>query len=908
MANILDTVTGATAAWSTGRQLRAAFTSSPADFSSGVCTIIRDQVGTRNASPAGSPAQGSGTINANAYVKLDGTNDKFTFSALALGTGDWTLLLAVGFTGTAAGPLVGHTTTTTGIVHSSTTGFSIRSDSAGPLSYSTGWAIPKGFHVLRFARTGSGATIQIFQNGEAISTAKAISGAFTLDEFGAQQVNDAWSNAGFGECIVFPRLLTSTEITAIEADMTAAWHSAIYVDDTGGNDANVGWAPQLAVQTIGAVRPLHLRRGSRVLLKAGGVWRRDPLLFNQSFQTGDVSAPFVIDQYGTGAQPKLIGSTQVPGPYTLVTGTEYKKTVTLTNVQGVWAYDGTGAITRLVAGTAGSLTTGQYAYASGELHFNVGVNPSSYTLECAQQDGALADIDGCRPARPYMNVSNLHLIHWPEDGLLFDADNCQARNILAEWNASDGIGGAALNLYLGQSTSQHNGKGRVLSGSPGDGVSLHGGSTVVIEDVKSLYNDKAGIDHQETVTATMRNCWIEGSNQNIWGAVNTGPVATQTWENCVVVRRPGDYVHACQFVRSTTHVVRHLTIVNMDVASNYRGINVNSTGNVTIQNCITDGFATGLGLQAAGTLTHDHNLHHDTAAYNGTSAGTGDLTGDPLFTNRAAADYSLQSGSPAIDAGVNLGVTIDYLHNPRPVGAAPDMGAFERQSGGPPPPSLILDTVTGAVAAWSTGRQLTSTFTLAPADVSAGVYSLIRDQVGSRNATAAGSPAAGSGGTLAFAQLDGVNDKFGFSSLSLGTGDWTACMAVKFQASAAGPLIGRTATTTGIRESSTTNFDLRSDSAGPQPYNMAAIAAGFHVLRIARNGTAGNITIYLDGTAIGNGMPRTIAGSFTFDQFGVQRTSDAWSNMGFGECIIFPRLLSSSDATAVEQDMLGAWV
>jgi hypothetical protein len=203
---------------------------------------------------------------------------------------------------------------------------------------------------------------------------------------------------------------------------------------------------------------------------------------------------------------------------------------------------------------------------------------------------------------------------------------------------------------------------------------------------------------------------------------------------------------------------------------------------------------------------------------------------------------------------------------------------------------------------------LTSAFTLSPADMSGGIYTLVRDQIGSRNASAGGAPATGSGGLLPFAQLDGLDDKFSFSTLALGSGDWTACLAIKFTSVAAGPLIGHSTTTTGIRESSTTNFDLRSDNNGPQPYSLTAITTGFHTLRIARDGTAGTITIYLDGSAIGNGLPRSIGGSFTFDQIGLQRTGDAWATIGLGECIFFGRLLSPADANAVEQDMQAAWV
>lgn len=55
------------------------------------------------------------------------------------------------------------------------------------------------------------------------------------------------------------------------------------------------------------------------------------------------------------------------------------------------------------------------------------------------------------------------------------------------------------------------------------------------------------------------------------------------------------------------------------------------------------------------------------------------LAGDPLFLNANQANYALQSGSPAIDAGANVGLTVDYLGNPRPVGDGTDMGAYEEQ-------------------------------------------------------------------------------------------------------------------------------------------------------------------------------------------------------------------------------------
>lgn len=56
--------------------------------------------------------------------------------------------------------------------------------------------------------------------------------------------------------------------------------------------------------------------------------------------------------------------------------------------------------------------------------------------------------------------------------------------------------------------------------------------------------------------------------------------------------------------------------------------------------------------------------------------------GDPLFTNAAGGDFSLQSGSPCKNAGTTPLNTraYDFSMNPSPFGASVDRGAFERQS------------------------------------------------------------------------------------------------------------------------------------------------------------------------------------------------------------------------------------
>ena len=96
------------------------------------------------------------------------------------------------------------------------------------------------------------------------------------------------------------------------------------------------------------------------------------------------------------------------------------------------------------------------------------------------------------------------------------------------------------------------------------------------------------------------------------------------------------------------------------------------------------------GLSNGGQLTADHNLLYDASQNYSASNFPGDiLNKNPLFVDASADNYRLQSGSPAIDAGANVGVTVDLTGNSRPQGAAPDLGAYEAGSGAPAPPPVI---------------------------------------------------------------------------------------------------------------------------------------------------------------------------------------------------------------------------
>ncbi len=77
-----------------------------------------------------------------------------------------------------------------------------------------------------------------------------------------------------------------------------------------------------------------------------------------------------------------------------------------------------------------------------------------------------------------------------------------------------------------------------------------------------------------------------------------------------------------------------------------------------------------------GTFSHANNVYY---MLNGASVGyslsSGEKSANPLFVG--SGNYHLQAGSPAINAGLSLGYTLDFDGKAVPQGAAPDIGAYE---------------------------------------------------------------------------------------------------------------------------------------------------------------------------------------------------------------------------------------
>lgn len=141
----------------------------------------------------------------------------------------------------------------------------------------------------------------------------------------------------------------------------------------------------------------------------------------------------------------------------------------------------------------------------------------------------------------------------------------------------------------------------------------------------------------------------------------------------------------CTFYNNTAHS-------NTNSKGVIRAYQSNHTGTLEVNNCIfydndlieltnknwnnTVNQITNLSLNN-NILENGHD--HTNITENNT------LTADPLFTDAANNDFTLQSSSPAIDAGTQTGITpyaLDLAGNPRIYGSEIDLGAYEYQGSG----------------------------------------------------------------------------------------------------------------------------------------------------------------------------------------------------------------------------------
>ncbi|GLX66678.1 family 16 glycoside hydrolase [Paenibacillus glycanilyticus] len=106
-------------------------------------------------------------------------------------------------------------------------------------------------------------------------------------------------------------LLLTGLLSGIGGQVAEAAGNTYYVDSSGGRDSAAGTSEGAAWKSLTKVNSMTFSPGDRILLKAGGVWNDQYLDAKGSGSEGN---PIVVDQYGTGAKPRIaFNNTSVSG-------------------------------------------------------------------------------------------------------------------------------------------------------------------------------------------------------------------------------------------------------------------------------------------------------------------------------------------------------------------------------------------------------------------------------------------------------------------------------------------------------------------------------------------------------------------------------------------------------------------
>jgi len=236
-------------------------------------------------------------------------------------------------------------------------------------------------------------------------------------------------------------------------------------------------------------------------------------------------------------------------------------------------------------------------------------------------------------------------------------------------------------------------RGNVIEANGDDGIDLDGASDAVIEDNLIRNNDDDGVEirlepHKgAALHIVIRRNIIFGNKEDgiqLIGYPKVSPRVLYIQQNLIMNNRMAGVGMMADGNSDENYSAAPLPepvfLFNNTFVGNDHALS--GGANVTARNNIFVG-ATRLGLKnVAGRSSVTHTLFfRNRTNFQGSNVDeTTSLIGDPRFDGR----YNLRAGSPAIDAGVSVGLAFN--------GAAPDLGAYETDPAATPTPEPTPST------------------------------------------------------------------------------------------------------------------------------------------------------------------------------------------------------------------------
>jgi hypothetical protein len=492
-------------------------------------------------------------------------------------------------------------------------------------------------------------------------------------------------------------------------DLVSAGDTNYYVDAWQGNDNYIGTSPDSAWQTFARVNETKFAPGDSVLFRCGGTWTGQ-LYPKGSGQEGN---PIVIDKYGQGDLPRLIGEGRI------------ENTIYLFN-QEYWEINNLD-ISNFGEGDT-SIRRGIYVQAEdyGAVHHIYMTNL------------VIHDVNGNMKTRKtggiFMEVTGIEKPTWFEDILV---EGCEFYDV-------DRIGWNNMSTWMHRTPTEN------INWYPGKNVWLRnnyfertGGNAVVVRvtdgpilehniffncGVKGTGNtnypfncDNALIQYNEAYGTQYTEGTPDGGGFNSdWQCKNTVIQYNYSHDNAyggqLICRdggvensfNDGTIVRYNVYANNGHHVFRVSgPATNSLVYNNILYLSPDQSRIKIIWHKYWDGFPEGIeyynnivynlgtdnyyDFEQSSKHTFDYNIFAGNPAANEPD-DPHKLTSDPEFIdvtcNRAGWDsvsgFQLKSSSPAIDSGVLLpGHAVeDYFGNPVPYNDSVDRGAFEWQGTG----------------------------------------------------------------------------------------------------------------------------------------------------------------------------------------------------------------------------------
>lgn len=484
-----------------------------------------------------------------------------------------------------------------------------------------------------------------------------------------------------------------------------------YYISSKGNDAANGLTPKTSWLTIAKLNNTRFLPGDSILFKRGDAWREGQALYGSS--NGTFGKPIVFGAYGKGAKPLILGSKDISSRVFWTKSSEnIWKTTSIINLT---SRDGREQITpdvanlifnneesvgvkrRFVTGVgnvAGLTAQGDFCLnlADTLLYLYSTTNPSEYYKKIEATgirncENNIEVING-----HYLVFSNLDIRYSKNNGLfLRDCSNIEISNcdfsyiggcyfpIQTFWKDSRNHGRMGNGVQLWKGNSDIAVKYCNINQVYDAGISPQGGDNKVVGKYYKIKNLRF---HHNLIT----NCvysfefWgheLNSSGDSIFFENNTCLKAGSGWSSA---QRPdkGGAAHLKFFeskmVFSNIFIRNNIFDESADLClyskEEYDGSNTDKMWAAFIldYNCYYQPSKEKQVIRWRGGNAKGGGdyLMDDLKAYqNASGKELHTIFTDPKLTS----NYTLQSGSPAIDAGIDVG----YAYS----GSAPDMGAFE---------------------------------------------------------------------------------------------------------------------------------------------------------------------------------------------------------------------------------------